>query len=83
MRLIVNENIAATVIQGLRQRGHDVLSVKESMRSEPEHREIWPRRICCVENRFRFRTLAAQIHWPNSTSRSISSSKRGSIFRSK
>ncbi len=32
MRVIVNENITATVIQELRQRGYDVLSVKESMR---------------------------------------------------
>jgi predicted nuclease of predicted toxin-antitoxin system len=33
MRLLVNENVARMVIQELRQRGHDVLSVKESMRS--------------------------------------------------
>ena len=32
MRLIANENISGTVIRSLRQRGHDVLSVKESMR---------------------------------------------------
>jgi predicted nuclease of predicted toxin-antitoxin system len=32
MRVIVNENITGTVIRELRQRGHDVLSVKESMR---------------------------------------------------
>jgi|SRR6266481_4468728 predicted nuclease of predicted toxin-antitoxin system len=36
MRLLANENIAATVIQELRQRGNDVLSVKESMRSEQD-----------------------------------------------
>jgi predicted nuclease of predicted toxin-antitoxin system len=34
MRFLVNENIAATVIHELRRVGHDVLSVKESMRSE-------------------------------------------------
>ncbi len=34
MRFLVNENVTGTVIQELRQRGHDVLSVKESMRSE-------------------------------------------------
>jgi len=34
MRLLVNENVTRTVIYELRQRGHDVLSVKESMRSE-------------------------------------------------
>lgn len=33
MRMIVNENVSATVIGELRQRGPDVLSVKESMRS--------------------------------------------------
>ncbi|MBC8354986.1 MAG: DUF5615 family PIN-like protein [Planctomycetes bacterium] len=32
MRVIVDENITHTVIQGLRDRGYDVLSVKESMR---------------------------------------------------
>jgi predicted nuclease of predicted toxin-antitoxin system len=34
MRFLANENVTGTVIQELRQRGHDVLSVKESMRSE-------------------------------------------------
>lgn len=34
MLLLVNENVTKTVIAELRQRGHDVLSVKESMRSE-------------------------------------------------
>ena len=33
MRIIANENISATVIYTLRSRGHDVVSVKESMRS--------------------------------------------------
>src|SRR5947209_6612836 len=32
MRLLVNENVTRTVIEKLRQRGHDVFSVKESMR---------------------------------------------------
>lgn len=32
MRILANENIAATVIYELRRRGHDVLAVKESMR---------------------------------------------------
>lgn len=36
MRLLADENIAGTVIRELRRRGHDVLSVKESMRSEPD-----------------------------------------------
>ena len=36
MRFLVNENVTGTVIQELRQRGHDVLSVKESMRSEQD-----------------------------------------------
>jgi predicted nuclease of predicted toxin-antitoxin system len=33
MRLIANENVSGTVIRTLRERGHDVLSVKESMRA--------------------------------------------------
>jgi predicted nuclease of predicted toxin-antitoxin system len=36
MRFLVNENVTLTVTQELRQRGHDVHSVKESMRSESE-----------------------------------------------
>jgi predicted nuclease of predicted toxin-antitoxin system len=36
MRFLANENVTGTVIQELRQRGHDVLSVKESMRSEQD-----------------------------------------------
>ena len=32
MRIIANENIAGSVIQNLRLRGHDVVSVKETMR---------------------------------------------------
>jgi predicted nuclease of predicted toxin-antitoxin system len=34
MDLLVNENVSGTVIRELRQRGHNVLSVKESMRAE-------------------------------------------------
>ncbi len=34
MRFLADENVTGTVLQELRQRGHDVLSVKESMRSE-------------------------------------------------
>jgi len=33
MRIIANENVSGSVIRALRDRGHDVLSVKESMRS--------------------------------------------------
>ena len=33
MRFLVNENVTGTVIRRLRERGHDVLSVKEAMRS--------------------------------------------------
>lgn len=33
MRLLVNENVSGTVIAQLRELGHDVFSVKESMRS--------------------------------------------------
>jgi len=32
MRLVANENVAASVVDELRKRGHDVLAVKESMR---------------------------------------------------
>jgi predicted nuclease of predicted toxin-antitoxin system len=34
MRFLVNENVTGTIILELRRRGHDVLSVKEPMRSE-------------------------------------------------
>jgi predicted nuclease of predicted toxin-antitoxin system len=36
MQLITNENIPSTVVQTLRERGHDVLAVKESMRGEDD-----------------------------------------------
>ncbi|HUT58366.1 MAG TPA: DUF5615 family PIN-like protein [Phycisphaerae bacterium] len=36
MRLLANENVAGTAIRTLRQRGHDVLSAKESMRGESD-----------------------------------------------
>ncbi|MBI3410537.1 MAG: DUF5615 family PIN-like protein [Planctomycetes bacterium] len=36
MRILANENISATVIRTLRERGHDVLSVKESLRGEKD-----------------------------------------------
>jgi predicted nuclease of predicted toxin-antitoxin system len=36
MRFIVNEDVTGTVIHEIRQRGHDALSAKESMRSEPD-----------------------------------------------
>ena len=36
MRIVANENVARTVIEELRRRGHDVLSVKESLRSEKD-----------------------------------------------
>lgn len=31
MRVVLNENISGTVLRLLRDRGHDVLAVKESM----------------------------------------------------
>jgi predicted nuclease of predicted toxin-antitoxin system len=37
MQILAHENVTATVIRELRQRGHDVLSVKESMRAESDH----------------------------------------------
>jgi predicted nuclease of predicted toxin-antitoxin system len=36
VRLLLNENISGTVVRGLRERGHDVLSAKESMRGESD-----------------------------------------------
>ena len=36
MRIVANENVARSVIEELRRRGHDVLSVKESLRSEKD-----------------------------------------------
>ena len=36
MRIIANENVSATVIGQLRNKGHDVLSVKESMRGQAD-----------------------------------------------
>ena len=36
MRWIVNENVSGTVIRALRERGHDVLSVKESLRGSAD-----------------------------------------------
>ena len=38
MRLLTNENVSGTVVRSLRERGHDVLSAKESMRSEPDEK---------------------------------------------
>jgi predicted nuclease of predicted toxin-antitoxin system len=36
MRILANENVSSTVIQILRDHGHDVLSVKESLRGEKD-----------------------------------------------
>jgi predicted nuclease of predicted toxin-antitoxin system len=36
VRFIANENIAASVIAGLRARGHDILAVREEMRGAPD-----------------------------------------------
>jgi predicted nuclease of predicted toxin-antitoxin system len=36
VRILANENLARTVIVGLRAKGHDVLSVKESLRGEKD-----------------------------------------------
>jgi len=38
MRLLTNENVSDTVVRTLRERGHDVLSAKESMRSQPDEK---------------------------------------------
>lgn len=36
MRILANENVTRTMIEGLRAKGHDVLSVKESLRGEED-----------------------------------------------
>lgn len=36
LRILANENLSGTVIRELRKHGHDVVSVKESMRSEKD-----------------------------------------------
>jgi predicted nuclease of predicted toxin-antitoxin system len=36
MRLLANENIGASVVQRLRDQGHDVVSVKESLRGSSD-----------------------------------------------
>jgi predicted nuclease of predicted toxin-antitoxin system len=36
MKIIVNENVTRTVIDQLRQHGHDVISVKETMRGQAD-----------------------------------------------
>src|SRR5882762_6574201 len=36
MRILANENVTRTAIEGLRAKGHDVLSVKESLRGEKD-----------------------------------------------
>jgi predicted nuclease of predicted toxin-antitoxin system len=38
MRILVNENVASSVVQVLRSHGHDVLAAKESMRGEDDTR---------------------------------------------
>jgi predicted nuclease of predicted toxin-antitoxin system len=36
MRILANENMAGSVVLALRDRGHDVLAAKESMRGEED-----------------------------------------------
>jgi len=38
LRILANENVTRTVIADLREKGHDVLSVKESLRGEKDDR---------------------------------------------
>ena len=69
MRFLVNENVASTVIQELRQRGHDVLSAKESMRSAADDvilaRGQTEERIVVTHDKD-FGELAFQSHLPAS-----------------
>jgi len=67
MRVIANENIAGSVIQGLRAAGWDVLSVKESMRGAADteilgHAES-ERRIVLTQDKD-FGDLAFRHHLP-------------------
>jgi predicted nuclease of predicted toxin-antitoxin system len=48
MRIIADENVSGTVIHELRNRGHDVVSVKETMRSASDHAVL---RRAAEENR--------------------------------
>lgn len=48
MKFMMNENISGTVIRTLRQHGHDVRSVKESMRAAPDEEVL---RCAQVEQR--------------------------------
>ena len=57
MRVIANENVTGTVVRKLRQHGHDVLSVKESMqgaddRSILQRAETDPRLIITQDKDF-------------------------------
>ena len=62
MQLLVNENVTGTVIQELRQRGHNVLSVKESMRSEADGASWLVPRWKSASSSRTTRTLAS---WPS------------------
>jgi len=42
LRILANENVAGSIIRSLRERGHDVVSVKESMRGASD-REVLAR----------------------------------------
>jgi len=55
MRLIVNENVSGTVIRTLREHGHDVVSVKESMRGSNDEsvlaRAVLDRRVVVTHDK--------------------------------
>jgi predicted nuclease of predicted toxin-antitoxin system len=40
VRILADENISGTIIETLRERGHDILSVKESMRGQRDERVL-------------------------------------------
>ena len=69
MRFLVNENVTGTVIRELRRLGHDVLSVKESMRSEADEvilaRAQAEQRIVVTHDKD-FGELAFRSHLPTS-----------------
>lgn len=75
MRILANENITGSVIEELRQRGHDVLAVKESMRGEQDDvilaRAQAEERILITQDKD-FGELAFRSHWPQPVASSCS-----------
>ena len=69
MRLLANENIASSVVHGLRNAGHDVLHAMESMRGEDDDvilkRAVGEQRVVLTFDKD-FGELAFRSHLPAS-----------------